>query len=748
MLLLCPIAYGQDTTAYSVIRLTDDDSQPISEVIVLIKSSGSQSYKGYASGVDGSVVLNEVNFPIAIKIEDELYKEVDTILQAFEGTQQLMLKHNYNVLNNIIFTGVARPTKVDDAIAVYQVITEASIKARGAVTLNDAIRTEMGLNISQDQMLGTNISMRGLAGNNVKILIDGLPVNGRENGNIDLSQFNLNNIERIEKVQGPMSVMYGSDALGGVINLITKKQKQKFSAGINTYLTSIQNYNFGGNVGYSHIKHSASLHAGRNYFTGWDPHTPISQTRSPLWRPKELYFANFKYTYKLTPTNSISFSSDYSQDQLVLKSDTIGFADNPTARRLDTRIFTTRWHNRLQGKFLIGKNGYLESSNAYAYYNRDRKGYMVDLTTMDNLPSANSSDNTQTTFKTLTSRTTYNNRVKNIEYTLGYDINSETGEGTDKIAAGTKTINDYALFTTIDYTIAEKIKIQPALRWSYNTVFKTPLVPSLGIRYAVNDSWKLRFNYANGFRAPNLKELYLLFNDANHDIIGNPNLSPEKGHHLQVSSAFTLIDKDMHNSVLSVTGMYDDVRDQIMLGLVDPQGSTLVLPQYSYINVAHLRYFTVQAKNTYTYKNVLLDVGGSWNKNIPTSAVLKDGSNYTSPEFSFLELNTSASYLVKKYDLTFSAFYKYTGRQRIIGADIMGGAIFGDYMDGFSMLDASIQKDFFKNHLTMIIGCRNAFNIQRIATATGTVAAAGHGATSSANVSTGRNFFINLRWTL
>ena len=81
------------------------------------------------------------------------------------------------------------------------------------------------MTITQDPALGSSLKIKGLSGNNVKILIDGVPVIGRMGGNIDLSQLNLYNIDHIEMVEGPMSVMYGSDALAGAINIITKENR-------------------------------------------------------------------------------------------------------------------------------------------------------------------------------------------------------------------------------------------------------------------------------------------------------------------------------------------------------------------------------------------------------------------------------------------------------------------------------------------------------------------------------------------
>src|SRR5690606_31303934 len=103
----------------------------------------------------------------------------------------------------------------------------------------------------------------------IKILMDGVPIGGREGGNIDLSQFNVYNIERIEIIQGPMSIMYGSDALGGVINLISKNTKKKIGLSGEAYYESVGKYNFNLTATKTFGKHSLSIGGGRNYFDGY-----------------------------------------------------------------------------------------------------------------------------------------------------------------------------------------------------------------------------------------------------------------------------------------------------------------------------------------------------------------------------------------------------------------------------------------------------------------------------------------------
>ncbi len=732
------------------LKIKNEKRENVIGATVTLSFSDNKEDKLYlTSNEEGTIEITDIEtFPISLKIEYVGYASQKIQLNNLPENQLLVihLKESATHLEEAVVTGVGRPISIDDAVSVYSIITQKEIKAQGAVTLNEAIRNQLGLNIGQDQMLGSTINMRGLSGNNIKILIDGLPINGREGGNIDMSQINLSNIERIERVQGPMSVMYGTDALGGVINLITKTNKDSWRIGANTYASTINQYNFGIDGAFKIKKHNLTLNAGRNFFYGWDDSLKVSETRAPLWRPKELYFANLKYIYTISPTASISYAADYSRDLLVIKSDTMGFADNPFVKKMDTYFYTTRLINRLQAKWKTGKDGYWESNNSYALYHRQRRGWLVDLTTMEKTPSANATDNSLSQFHTFTSRTTYNNRVKKFDYTLGYDINWENATGVERIQDGAKDIGDYALFLTTDIELHSTLKIQPAFRAIYNTQYNAPLVPALALRYAPHKQVRIRASYARGFRAPNLKELFLDFDDSNHKIYGNPNLKAEHGHHFQASGAYTLFDENKSNGLISVTGFYDDVNNQIMLA-INPNAPTPgpgQLQEYYYRNVSKVRFLSTQIRNEYRFNHLKLNLGVSLNRNISTTSTLEDGSTYTTPDFNFFEFNSSIAYDIPKYGLSVGAFYKHTGRQRILGADIMGGAIFGDYMEAFNIIDGSVEKSFLKDKIIFSAGVRNLLNVQRLGIAGGS-AGGGHSGGSSTFVTPGRSFFATLR---
>lgn len=739
---------GAELRAQQVtLKLVDETGEALPGMAVKLKESGSGEHQELRlSDVDGIVTIQIPSYPAQVEISNMGYVPfVKTIEEKPAGILRIELSRKYSGLNEVVVTGVGRPTKVDEAVSVYKIVTAADIRAQGAVTLNDAIRNQLGLNVGNDQSLGATISMRGLSGNNVKILIDGLPLNGRENGNIDMSQINMSNIERVEMVQGPMSIMYGSDALGGVINLITKTNQTSSTFGANAFYETIGKYNIDVNGNLVAHKHSFSLNIGRNFFQGWDP--VYKDARNPLWRPKELYFANLKYTYKISDNAIVTYSMDLSSERLYLKGDTAGFS-YLNKNVFDEEYVTTRLINRLIATWKTGNSGYWQSNNSFSMYNRQRRSYVTDLTTMERINSTVAGGNTTTKFKDFVSRTTYNNKVGVLNYTVGYDVNIAVADGVDKIEGGKKTIGDYAGFLTADIKLFSGFKLQPAIRATYNSSYSAPLIPSLAFLYKPGKKISFRGSYARGFRAPALKELYLDFKDANHDIIGNPGLKAETGHHFQLSGGYDVLSEGKHNITTSLTGFYDDVKNQIALALGDstliPPGSTQP-PPYIYTNIGRSRFFVLQWRNDIQWDNLDVVLGGSYNRNIATASFV-----YSTPGFHYFETNAELNYRIPRLLAGISVFYKYTGSQPMLNSDITGNSIYGAKTNYYHNFDASVNKQFWKNRLLVTVGVRNLTNNIIINYAAGTGGTGGaHGGTTAGLAQTpGRSGFATLNLQL
>ncbi|RMG59670.1 MAG: TonB-dependent receptor, partial [Bacteroidetes bacterium] len=116
--------------------------------------------------------------------------------------------HSLN-MEAVVITGQHGAVRASRAAHRVRIIDRQRIEAQGAVTLAEVLGQELNLRINQDPALGAQVQMQGISGENVKILLDGMPVPGRLGGGLDLSQLPLQDIERIEIVEGPMSVEYG-----------------------------------------------------------------------------------------------------------------------------------------------------------------------------------------------------------------------------------------------------------------------------------------------------------------------------------------------------------------------------------------------------------------------------------------------------------------------------------------------------------------------------------------------------------
>ena len=124
-------------------------------------------------------------------------------------------------LNEVVVTATRTPRSVSNLPVPVTVIGQSAIERIGALRLNEVLMEQVGLQVITDH--GTGLQLQGLSADYILILIDGEPVIGRTACTLDLTRLAVGNIQRIEIVKGPSSLLYGSEAMGGVVNIITKK---------------------------------------------------------------------------------------------------------------------------------------------------------------------------------------------------------------------------------------------------------------------------------------------------------------------------------------------------------------------------------------------------------------------------------------------------------------------------------------------------------------------------------------------
>ena len=250
VMLVAMLAFTNKASGQQHITVINAKGEPVEDAVIVYQPQADKKLqKVVVTNTYGIAVIAQ-HYQVALQINKVGFVCIYDTINTHQPKTYTLQSNNTN-LKDLVVTGQFETGTTDKSVYKIKVIDRLRIEQQGAVNLKDVLSNELNIRLSQDGVLGTQMSMMGLGGQNVKILIDGVPVIGRMDGNIDISQINLNNIERIEVVEGPMSVIYGTDALGGVINLISKKpQAKQYNLNINTYYESVGTYNIDANTGF------------------------------------------------------------------------------------------------------------------------------------------------------------------------------------------------------------------------------------------------------------------------------------------------------------------------------------------------------------------------------------------------------------------------------------------------------------------------------------------------------------------
>ena len=747
------------TVILLVLRASETDAQRVSinvtdsgvmedaviRVVPLAKASKEKVMGGLTNKM-GNFTFNYTE-PVSVHINYLGYVAiVDTMLGAEDRSYHL--RKNTANIEDVVVTGQYAPGSAKASVYSVSVLNAKDFREKGATNLREALQGGLGIDMSQDPVFGSGISLNGISGEGVKIMIDGIPLVGRQNGVLDISQINLSNIERVEVIKGPMSAMYGSDAMGGVVNLISKtNQKEKIDINLKGYYESVGQYNADLNVGLHFGKSQVFLSGGRNFFDGY---STIADSRRQDWLPKEQYYGTAKYIYtasKFKVGASLSFMRELMLDRGdLLPQTTYAFDQHYLTMRPLASVFT---------HIPVRDYSKIDLSIAYSGYVRFTNYYKKDLVTLEETLHNDPLYKQDTAvYHTLAARGTYTltSHNKKISSQFGVDINQEyTTQGL--IPGGTKAIGDYAVFGSVMIRPVAGLDIQPALRFGYNTQFNSPVIPSLNIKYDFLNHFIIRASYGRGYRAPSLKELYMVFVDGTHHIEGNPLLQPEDGHSAILSFGYRGVKKEHHYSV-SLRGFYNTISNKIDLLLIP---NNIYAAYGKYFNIDNFvsagadlqgeygwRGLTVGASTSLTYYNIVLHASQASSSAVSGSLLSPDFNATVGYKIPKIKTSTKGARIMAAIveETTISFMYKYTGKKSLSGLN--GNNEYGlGYASSFNTLDFSLSRNFWKDRIQVTAGGKNLFNVSKVETVG--VQASGHiNDPNHMLVGWGRTFFISL----
>lgn len=726
LLVLGNVVVAQNQFLFSIVSDSDNEAIDYAEVLV----SDDQSFHG--EHIIGYAVANEFGRaqlklpapPFFIKIVALGYITHEQRITK-DSSRQLTFKLTPDdaMLGQAVITVQPRPQSSTKAVEKILVLTAKDLNNRSVFNLKEALEQQMNVQISNDNSTGSSVSLMGVSGQNVKILIDGVPVIGRLDGNIDLSQINLNDIERIEIIEGPVSTSYGSNALAGVINIITKKKTSTSGeVGADFYHETNGQDNVSFVAGKQIKKYNLRIGGGRNFFVGWNPE---NEGRFDQWKPKEQYTGRFQIS-RSGKKSELLIKSEIFSELLLNKGKPLpsyyetAFDEEFRTKRLDQKVQYTRQ---------IDTNKRFDTYVALNNYSRVRSKYFKNLVTLESQRVLNDGGNDTTGFTAWMSRGTYSffSLKKPISYQLGYDIIHQKGNGA-RIEGGDKAIGDYALFATSEIKLRPNFSLKPGVRVAYNTSYKAPAAPTLSMRYQHKD-YVYRFSYGRGFRAPDLKELYLFFVDVNHNVVGNENLKAERSHNFQSSaSGFHKIKNTFIRPSLSL--FHNRIEDKISLAGV---GGT----EYTYINIDEFTSTGGNVKLGFVGPKLRVNVGVS--NTYVTS--LSGGEEENTSEFSYVEYMGNVSRVFGKTRLTL--FGKYNGPKTVFNVSSETNEIVESRIDSYALMDIQVARHFFKKRVQFNLGSKNIFDVK---TVNNQIQSGGVHTSSptNLNIGTGRSYFVKV----
>lgn len=439
-----------------------------------------------------------------------------------ENTEEDRFKELDNK-NGIVVTGSRGERRLKDSAVATEVISRKRIEQTGARNLGEVLDTQLGINVTPF-FGGSQVQMLGLDSKYVLFLVDGQRVAGRLNNTIDLTRFKVQNIERIEIVKGSSSSLYGADAIGGVINIITKQAEKPEHYQFRTSYGNGRQMNFGSqgeknmiaDVGFKNDFVATNFFGGFNQSAAYDldPKTPATTGNS-------FQDNNLGGNMTFNPDGQFKVKTGIN----YLNRNQAGVDSRATGGVFDRTNMTN--------DFLA--LGALE----YAYGKRNMVSLRGNFSRWENHYKLDQRNSNELDVKEITNEFS-SQGVAQIDHevhkdhmiTAGFESFSEELQ-TDRLERRNAYRTRRAAFIQDEWVVWRQgfvWRLVPGVRHDVDSQFGGQTTPKIATKVDITSNLVFRASYGKGFRPPSFRELYLRFENpgVGYTVEGNDNLRPEK----------------------------------------------------------------------------------------------------------------------------------------------------------------------------------------------------------------------------
>ena len=480
-------------------------------------------------------------------------------IHQMERKDSSVVDRTYN-LNPVVVTGSGHHQRLKSTATPVHVLSSQEIKEQGITTFDGALTRMMPQVSMAPSSMGTFLRLNGLGNKYILILINGQKLNGDISNNVDLNRINMSRVKRIEVLDGAASSLYGSDAIAGVINIITDQPTQQLVSvmsdtrvsgkGVLTESVNLDIFTkgFGSYTSFTHDQADSYRINDLEYVKGSD--TETQESIAPLFTGYRSNIISQKFTYAPNQRLALNAGLDYSYkitDRPETRNDITGGLD------YEMRYKGFRWNMGGIYKF-TNKN----SLQANFTVDRFRYGKEYDVATKDYAIG----DYVQSKKQRM-----MDGELKAI---LSLTSNSTTIFGADwrkdYLDATSGNINEHvytlAAYGQHEVKLLKDLTAAIGLRYTHHETFNNHLTPKATLMYAPGN-FRFRATYSAGFRAPGLDELYYHYFSVNRGkpqiSFGNQNLKPEKSNYFSLNAEYRT-----QAIAVSVTGYLNRINDMVV----------------------------------------------------------------------------------------------------------------------------------------------------------------------------------------
>ena len=647
------------------------NKKPISDVNIYLKKSKT----GTTSDKNGEFILDIKNDKDDLEIEfGHVAYESVFIYDWNNEFIEIEMNEVFLQLDDIVVTSMKCEYNLSNVPIYTEIINKSAIRQSGAVTLGDLMEQTPGISKNYDAHGSFDYNLLGLDSKYILILKDGNPITGKFNDKVDLDQIMVSNTDRIEIIKGPGSALYGTEAMGGVINIISDKNLNKNKVEVQlrkvSYEDDIKEF-LNGSSG-----DLLSLTYGRPY--------------------KAFEFQWSILSQRLRKNGSNNALGKDKLDKLNIDGQ-LGWESRNKKNDLNIRF---SYFDQIDGAKELTSSGYLVSSNST---NIDRKDIKIDykkvvnqnVTFFQNISSSHYSrkynqsgiDSTflrenmaEESLIDYEAKINFNTSVYNLVVGLEY---SEPGYSNMRLRDTTHRRTLKGLFLQNQYKVSEKINLVAGLR---SDIYNKKIVynPRVALMFNFNEKIKYRLSYGEGFRVPSILETFIDFYniDQGYMVKGNPNLEPEKSKGL----TFNLDFSNDNSFRLNFLGYYNVFYNKIS---TEQQTNSAMLPTvFSYQNISEATFKGFEIFSDYILDNtstIRLNLNLRENNDgngieLPRTIPVSTGINYTQN--------------IQRYRLRLILNYSYNRRTEPVS---------------FEIVDLRLNKKISKN-FSLNIGIKNIGN--------------------------------------